>query len=113
MAESGNVTGEDCRPLLANFAEPRVGDPTIPGHYCPEQQLWVIETGAGPVPIIQAGSPLLEVTTKTRVIQETDDTAPSPLLETVTKTAAQIESDDDRPRLTSLLDPASLAVQSH
>lgn len=94
------------RPLLALFADPRVGDDTLPGRYCPERQVWVVEMTEGETPLVLTESNLLAVTTKTRVNQETDDTAPSPLLETITKTAAQVESDDERPQLTALLEPA-------
>lgn len=63
-------------PFLFRFATPRTcDDREMPGRYCSEKQLWIIETDDGEQPIITA--------------------APDTLLQTQTKTSTQVESDDD------------------
>lgn len=55
--------------------------------------MWAVETEVGLRPIIEADKNLSEITTKTRVNQESDDTHVS-LLEIQTKTAENQEQDD-------------------
>jgi len=54
---------ESVRPFLTRFAVPRTAEPELPGHYCAERSLWVIETPEGLVPLAtQASSQLITVT---------------------------------------------------
>lgn len=94
-------------PLLFRHATPRTSGTELPGHYDPDAQLWVIETSARFVPIVQTGDPgLLDTSTVTKVRQEGDDDDLSngemlgagrrvgALAELATKTDVQQESDD-------------------
>ena len=87
------------KPFLTNGAVLRTGDDTIPGWYSDELQMWVVETSAGPAPIVSVDPRLTELVTKTKVLQEQDDEAISALLEGTTKTAEYPERDDVPPRL--------------
>lgn len=90
-------------PLLFRHATPRTSSADLPGHYDPAKQLWVIETKAGIVPVIEAAiSTMLETNTSTRVRQEADDQDASTdlrsfdvLLDTSTLTKVRQESADD------------------
>ena len=107
------------RPLLARFAASRHGDPTIPGHFDPEWDVWVVEGPEGVTPIIRVRNDLADTTTHTPVRVEQDDTdvgavqlagtttfkkvnaegddtdiSCAGLLEVTTKTMAQVEGDD-------------------
>lgn len=77
-------------PLLVQRAVSRTGDTAIPGHYCTEQQVWVV----GGVPLVASGTSLPELSTKTEANIERDDVAPRVILEMQTKTNAQLERDD-------------------
>lgn len=97
-----NTTDRDTRarhrhknisPFLANAGTPRTGEDRLPGYYCEQQQMWVIETEQGTLPIINEQA-LSQLKTKTRADgEEADDCHLA--LELVTKTHQQIESDDD------------------
>ncbi len=100
-AESNRVS--DAAPLLFRHATPRTALPTgdLPGHYDAAAQLWVIETPAGLVPVIQADpSTQLETSTSTRVRQEGDDDDMSKMVGLAatiglsTTTAVKMEADD-------------------
>lgn len=91
-------------PFLTRYAKVRTASETIPGHYSDELKMWAVNTSIGDMPIIEAKTDLLEITTKTKVNLESDDELPSPLLELSTKTEANIESDDDDCRAVGLLE---------
>lgn len=90
-------------PLLFRHATPRTSSADLPGHYDSAKQLWVIETKAGLVPVIEAApSAIVETNTSTRVRQEGDDQDASTdlqsfdaLLDTSTLTKVRQESADD------------------
>ncbi|EOA4351142.1 TPA: hypothetical protein ACNRRD_002115 [Pseudomonas aeruginosa] len=97
-----NTTDRDVRahhrhtnisPFLVNASTPRTGEDRLPGYYCEQQQMWVIETEQGALPIINEQA-LSQLKTKTRADGEEDDDCHL-ALELVTKTHQQIESDDD------------------
>lgn len=89
-------------PLLFRHATPRTSSADLPGHYDPARQLWVIETKAGLVPVIEAAaSTIVETNTSTRVRQEGDDQDCSNMAELAgialaetTVTLVQMEADD-------------------
>lgn len=81
-------------PFLAQFAVPREGIDDIPGCYDAAMQLWVVGDSANPVPIIDSGTELLELATKTEVLREQDDPGLS-LLELGTKTRVTSKRDDN------------------
>lgn len=61
-------------PFLFRNATPRTGGHDIPGHYDNDLSMWVVGEGDGRRPIIAAGDlDVLEIETKTRVVQEADD----------------------------------------
>lgn len=82
------------RPFLASRAEPRIGHAEIPGRYCPVREVWVVDTPEGDAPLIEAHHAIAEISTKTKVELEVDDTTALCLLEMATKTFAQVESED-------------------
>lgn len=80
-------------PFLANAGTPRTGEDRLPGYYCERQQMWVVDTEQGVLPIINK-QVLSQLKTKTRADGEDDDDCQF-ALELTTKTHLQIESDDD------------------
>jgi hypothetical protein len=78
------------RPFLFDAAVVRTGDAELPGHYCPQAQVWTMEGQ----PIVQGGLAGHEMLTKTSAQIESDDNDPT-FLEMQTKTKAQMERDDD------------------
>jgi hypothetical protein len=80
--------------FLTRFATARDQGSPVPGRYSDAIGVWTISTDAGEVPIIEMNPDLIEITTKTKVEQESDDTAAS-LLEIQIKTSKTVESDDD------------------
>jgi len=93
MGALHNRSEKSISPFLAKAGTPRTGEDQLPGYYCDEQKMWVLDTEQGVLPIIneQAVSQLL---TKTRVHEEEDDDSYL-AFELMTKTHQQIESDDD------------------
>jgi hypothetical protein len=108
-------------PLLFRHATPRTPSADLPGYYDPSTQLWVIETSAGTMPVVEAAaSTLIDTNTSTRVRQEGDDQdysntvglAVIAFAET-TLTAVQMETDDqdastDLRSFDALLDTSTL-----
>ncbi len=97
-----NTTDRDARarhrhtnisPYLASAGTPRRGEDRLPGYYCEQQQMWVVDTEQGVQPIINEQA-LSQLKTKTRADGEEDDDCQL-ALELTTKTYQQIESDDD------------------
>ncbi|CAH0245362.1 hypothetical protein SRABI70_02827 [Pseudomonas sp. Bi70] len=80
-------------PFLARSGTPRTGEDRLPGYYCEQQQMWVVDTEQGVQPIISEQA-LSQLKTKTRADGEEDDDCQL-ALELVTKTHQQIERDDD------------------
>lgn len=80
-------------PFLANAGTPRTGEDRLPGYYCEQQQMWLVDTVQGALPIINKQA-LSQLKTKTRADGEDDDDCQL-VLELTTKTYQQIESDDD------------------
>jgi len=74
-------------PLLIQGAVERTGSDDIPGGYCADLHMWVVDG----CPIVEARS---ELTTKTEAQIERDDTGEPSLLEMQTKTLSQVERDD-------------------
>ena len=55
-------------PLLFRYAIPRISWAELPGHYDPDEQVWVIELNAELVPVVQTSDPtLLDTSTVTKV----------------------------------------------
>lgn len=80
-------------PYLFRHMVERSESQPLPGHFCGDSDVWVVETDNGVVPLVQADAGLLELVTKTKVQREQDD---QPLLAAITKTAVQLEADDER-----------------
>jgi len=77
-------------PLLIQGAVERTGSDDIPGGYCADLHMWVVDG----CPIVEARSEIAELTTKTEAQIERDDTGEPSLLEMQTKTLSQVERDD-------------------
>lgn len=82
--------GPKISPLLVQGAVERTGSDDIPGGYCAELHMWVVDGR----PIVEARSEIAELTTKTEAQIERDDTGEPSLLEMQTKTLSQVERDD-------------------
>lgn len=110
-------------PFLIKTGRPRIGEDFLPGYYCEQQKMWMVETQDGAQPIINeqalsqlltktnqrtesdddnwpiGHSKILQLVTKTANKQEVDDNFfASQMLALVTKTKAQQEADDDYPQ---------------
>lgn len=84
-------------PFLFRFAKLRVDGDEIPGRYCPEEHLWVVDTAEGPKPIVEIANGSLVATqtkTMTQVEADDDDDGRGPSMETSTYTKVRQESDD-------------------
>lgn len=105
-----NYSGADrssIDPLLVRYAVCRTGDSEIPGYYCNERDVWVVETVDGTLPVVEARGDLAEISTKTSALPEADDSLSSALLETVTKTLTHVEEDDATRSMSHLLELAT------
>lgn len=78
------------KPLLSHGAIERTGNAVLPGNYCEQRHVWLIDG----VPAVQALTGLAELVTKTEAQLERDDNSDSTLLELQTKTKAEVEQDD-------------------
>lgn len=82
-------------PLLSTLAVARQTGESIPGQYCTINQMWMVEVDGEHRPLIGMASGLAEVVTKTKVEQESDDSASyAASLELATKTLTVTEQDD-------------------
>lgn len=103
--EAGNV-GTGVAPFLIKFAQPRLGSDQLPGRYCEDHDVWVVDTPTGPVPLVQSGEGCLATETVTRVLAEqTDQSVTHAHAGTVagwTTTAVEMEQTDVRGDLTPL-----------
>lgn len=90
------------RAFLTRFASPRTAGESIPGQYSQDLAMWVVANLDGVVPIIDTSPDLTEIMTKTKVLQESDDTL-APFLEIQTKTSTDVEGDDQVQRTASHL----------
>lgn len=77
-------------PLLARTATERTGNEQLPGRYCRQMHVWLVEGR----PIVKSLPNLAELTTKTEAQMERDDSSEITLLELQTKTKAEVEQDD-------------------
>lgn len=93
MESRNYLRRKDISPFLAKAGIPRTGEDLLPGYYCEHQEMWVIDTEQGVLPIIKEQA-LSQLLTKTRTHEEEDDDSYL-ALELITKTHQQLESDDD------------------
>lgn len=93
-------------PFLARFAIPRTGDDQLPGYYSTELDMWVVDTTAGPAPVINQGA-LAELVTKTKVNAEQDDEGFYTLHELKTFTDVKAEGTDSSDCMSQLLELSS------
>jgi len=77
-------------PLLTQGAIERTGNAELPGTYCDQRHVWLVDG----VPAVQALTGLAELVTKTEAQLERDDNSDPTLLELQTKTKAEVEQDD-------------------
>lgn len=91
-------------PFLTAFAARRTETGAIPGFYSAAHDMWVADGANGLVPIISSSRDLAELTTKTKVNQESDDDEITSLLEITTKTDSNNEGDDQVKHAGAFLD---------
>ena len=84
---------EEIQPFLTTLAVERTDSSDLPGRYCIERDLWVIDSQNGAIPIIRTDSNN-SLQPVTKVQAERDTFAASALLEVSTKTSHQLERDD-------------------
>jgi hypothetical protein len=82
------------------FAQARTGRGDLPGHYCTDRDVWVVNTAEGLVPLIQSKEECRADETVTRVLAEqTDQSIGGAYAGTVagmTTTAVEMERTDIR-----------------
>lgn len=82
-------------PFLTKYASERTPSPEIGGFYDPLLAMWVVSVNGKEMPLINQKNAAVELTTKTKTQQETDDQADMLVMaELVTKTDTQTEQDD-------------------
>ncbi len=90
-------------PLLTKFSVARTEGLELPGSYDDTRQVWVVNSLAGTLPIIESTeSGLAELSTKTDAVPERDDARFSSFIELETKTMHQLEREDVDPRISFL-----------
>ena len=89
------------RPFLTRFGVPSSSEPELPGYYCEERSLWVIETPGGLVPLATQTSSQLE--TRTKVVAEQTDFTTDFHYRGGTHTAVRAEQDDYSRELSLLI----------
>ncbi len=89
---------EETQPILLRYAIPRRAEPLLPGRYCFERDMWLVQTPEGEEPAIHTPGPLPSLKTKSRTHTEQDD---DPSLSAgnmlQTKTAIKLEQEDEGP----------------
>ena len=87
-------------PFLMSFAQERIGSSELPGRYCTDRDVWVVNTAEGLVPLIQSREECRAGETVTRVLAEqTDQSIGGAYAGTVagmTSTAVEMERTDTR-----------------
>lgn len=97
MPDVANQT-QSVSPFLLRYAERRSGPNRLPGRYCSEREMWVIDTADGPQELIAGEDGLRMTETVTRVLAEQTDNpqaarmAGTPPVSTAT--AVAMEQDD-------------------
>lgn len=82
-------------PFLIGRSTSRSSGPSLPGRYCADEKVWVVDGEDGIEPLVTSSEDILEIATKTATSRETDDNHAPALLAAITKTSAQLERDDD------------------
>lgn len=93
----GHIVRET-QPILLRYGTPRRAEPTLPGRYCDERDMWMVPTPEGERPAIDLSSSFAALMTKTRINSEQDDDpsfSAANMLQT--KTEAQLEREDQGP----------------
>lgn len=103
MGVMKKVISDEAMPFLARFEIARTGEDRLPGYYSTEMAMWVVDSEAGPVPIIDHFA-LAELMTKTKVNAEQDDEGLYSLEELKTVTEVRAESDDVDSAISHLLE---------
>jgi hypothetical protein len=94
MTEANGETGH---PFLATLAVRRTGSTSeLPGRYCGEEDVWVIDGRNGPTPIVVSHKKD-SVAPVTKIKGERDEFYAPGVLELSTKTYKQLERDDTGP----------------
>ena len=82
-------------PFLVKYALERSSSDEISGYYSPKAAMWVVCRGGVEVPLIEHARAAVELATKTKTQQESDDEANFfSMAELATKTYSQAEQDD-------------------
>jgi hypothetical protein len=91
----GDEDRDEIEPLLVALSIERTGSDDLPGRYCPERHVWVVDSPDGPQPLVTMAASA-ELITFTKVKGERTDAETSVILapELVTKTDVMRERDD-------------------
>lgn len=82
-------------PFLAKYASERTSSGELPGHYSQIFAMWVVTVKEKELPLIDYQNAEVELATKTRAQQESDDQEDMfSMMELATKTANRTEQDD-------------------
>lgn len=73
MTIEASRIAEEVSPFLARFAVRRYGDDQLPGRYCLDRHVWVVDTDDGPRPLIMHDEVCAATETVTRVRAEQSD----------------------------------------
>jgi hypothetical protein len=95
VIKADNEKGSAAEPLLTHHAVTRQQGQEIPGRYCGERRMWVVDLPSGTRPLIDSQGAVTELQTKTEVHVESDDQTDIADLHLVTKTDVQQERDDE------------------
>jgi hypothetical protein len=82
------------RPLLFQGLEPMIPGQAVAGAYDGSRSLWMTSVNGRETPLASLGGRILEIQTKTKVLQEVDDEIPG-MLQMMTKTFVSVERDED------------------
>ncbi|MBN9885680.1 MULTISPECIES: hypothetical protein [Salipiger] len=89
-----NRNSEKTLPILLRYGTPRRNEPSMPGRYCDECEMWMVPTQAGERNAIDMHNSQLSLVTKTLTHTEQDDESLSMTNMLQTKTEANLERED-------------------
>lgn len=94
MNSRKGLDNEKTVPILLRYGTPRRNEPSMPGRYCNEHEMWMVPTHAGERHAIDLPNSQLSLVTKTLTHTEQDDESFSTINMLQTKTEAELERED-------------------
>ena len=94
----GATERQGVSPFLSRYAQRRTGSDRLPGRYCSELQMWLVDTDHGPLALIDTSEGRAATETVTRVLAEQTDSSHATQMTgtqpVTTVTAVAMEQDD-------------------